>query len=91
MEKAWNNSDSAECLKSARNLFTSFLTRAIVKCKERLTLGQSESVHAETVGVKLITEEVLQNRIDRAAAALARQKAGDCGSVGPVTLFPLGQ
>ena len=64
---------------------------AIVKCKERLTLGQSESVHAETVGVKLITEEVLQNRIDRAAAALARQKAGDCGSVGPVTLFPLGQ
>ena len=50
----------------------------------------SERVCAEMVSVKLITEEVVQNRIDR-AEALAKQKAGDCRSVGPLTLFPLGQ
>ena len=64
--------------------------RAIVMCKESQTLGQNGSVRAEMVSVKLITEEVVQNRTDR-AEALAKQKAGDCRSVGPVTLFPLGQ
>ena len=63
---------------------------ALVMCKESPTLGQSGSVRAEMVSVKLITEEVVQNRIDR-AEALAKQKAGDCRSVGPVTLLPLGQ